>query len=176
MNYNEIAAAWDAQADVLLAVTGTASKDYMSVQAAVLEFRTKAEDCRAAARAEENEQAQAKLCNSLRQNHFEYEVREVEARERQAEAIVKQTAIYAQLIELTKLIVYNSGLIKHAPTPVGSPVEERPNEQPTRCLHWSKESGFYCCLREKHETPHYMTPDGEGPLDMPPNPPNEKAE
>lgn len=86
MNYEEIAVAYDAQADAVLAVAPMPNSNWELV-ATVLELRTKAEDCRNAARVEARNIAAEEFHQRERLNWMAIEERQADSAAKQAAAL-----------------------------------------------------------------------------------------
>ena len=95
MNYNELAEAYDKQADALAAVFGSAEATNTPVESlnAILTLREKAEDLRAAARQEERAIKSQRFDEEQRLRWMELIARGTSAQERKA-------AAYEKLVEL----------------------------------------------------------------------------
>lgn len=96
MNYLEIADAYDAQADALIAAVGKVSTP-PDAALAILELREKAADNRAAHAREQDHLEHRAFEYKTRTAYLELERRNVAARELQAESLRRTAGYYAEI-------------------------------------------------------------------------------
>lgn len=97
MNYLDIADAYDAQAEALIAAVGTTSSA-PDAALAILELREKAAENRTAHAREKDHFAHREFEYGVRRAYLELERRNVVARELQAESMKRQADYYSALV------------------------------------------------------------------------------